>query len=972
MRKLYLIIFSIFPLLLISISPVQAQLVTTVAGQVENTGDATGQALTEALFNNPHGIAVDGQGIVYISDRWNHKIKKYDPNTGIVTTLAGTGDIGRDDGPGSTARFYSPWGITADSAGNVYVADTKNQLIRKVDTNGMVTTLAGTGSFGVKDGTVATAKFADPTGIAIATDGTLYVCDHVAHTIRKISTSGIVTTIAGKAFIDGYVDGPGAAARFFRPYGIEMDWDGSILIADEWNHRIRRVQPNGFSSTIAGSGLLGSDDGTASQARFNYPWDLVSDKDGVIYVMDGYNYVIRRIEGDSVTTYAGEAGNVGGQDGYGIEASFSGATAIAMDHRSNTLYIGDAFNELIRKVEPSTGINLLAKTYYPNGDSIIYQHGDTICLGDAISYVAIPTLYTNYDFYVNDVFTQTGTSNVLVLDPTQAGPIEVEVEALSAEGITFRTEKMLLHMAEVPTADFSYTLIGEEAGGFRVQFQSESVGAFTYEWDFGDPASGSDNTSTTRNPVHLYPSVGSYDATHIAIGVGGCTDTLYRPGFVSLLGLTASAPLGFSHGDTLCLGTDLTLNATTGNFTNYRFFINNQVAQNGTSPTLALSLVDAGNYEIYVEATANSGELITSSTINAFAIAAPTTDFSYTVDSYTKATGFQVSFEAIAPDAKAYLWDFGDPSSGSSNASSLPTPIHFYEREGNYDISLISVGAGSCADTLSRAEYVKLMLLNSLDVAANDTVCVGTSTSFVASNNSFPIYEFYVNGQMAQRSPLSTYTYAPTSAGLQEIRVKGIDNDASVSNTPPFIFYSALQPSINFTHTDMGLSPEGLQIDFSANTTGAQRYLWDFGDPASGLDNTSYLENPTHFYSDFGEYYVQLIAYSGNLCSDSLLSPSPIVYEDRPSNLFVPTAFTPNNDGLNDVLFLRGQNILNMTFSIYNEWGEEIFRSADLSVGWDGTYRGEPAQADTYIYTALVNLSNGEQVKLSGQTTLLR
>lgn len=972
MRNLYRIIISILAISACFLPVAQGQLVTTVAGQVETTGDADGLALQDALFNNPHGIAVDGQGIVYIADRWNHKIKKYDPTTGIVSTLAGTGDIGADNGPGATARFYSPWGLACDSVGNVYVADTKNQLIRKIDTNGIVSTIAGSGSFGVRDGSAITARFADPTGIAIAPDGSLYVCDHVAHTIRKISTTGQVSTIAGKAFIDGYVDGPGVQARFYRPYGIEMDWDGSILIADEWNHRIRRVQPTGFTSTIAGSGLLGSDDGDASQARFNYPWDLVSDKDGVIYVMDGYNYVIRRIEGDSVTTYAGEAGNVGGQDGYGIEASFSGATAISMDHRTNTLYIGDAFNELIRKVEPSTGINLFAKTYYPNGDSLVYQNGDTICMGDVITYITVPTTYTNYDFYVNDVFTQTGASNVLVYNPTQAGALEVEVAAISAEGINYRTDPFILYIAEVPKADFSYTLLGESQQGFSVQFNNLSSGSFAYKWEFGDPASGANNNSTLRDPMHIYPAVGSYDATLIARGEGGCADTLYRPGFVSLLGMSVQEPLGFSSGDTLCVGDNMLVEASSGNFNNYQFFVNDQLAQNGSNRSFSLDLVDAGEYEIYVRATSTSGEEINSQTVAVFAAEAPVSNFSYSVDGYDPVTGFEVSFMANAPLAKSFDWDFGDPTSGLSNKSSLRNPVHFYLSEGNYDIQLISTGSGACRDTLSRAEYVKLMLLNSLDISANDSICIGNTASFVASNNSFPVYEFLLNGQLVQRSPLSTYNFTATIAGLQEIRVRGIDNDGAVSNSPPFTFYTAVKPNVSFTYTDMGLTPQGLQIDFQSTSSNAIRYEWDFEDPTSGSDNFSSLENPTHYYQEFGSYSPRLIAYSGNLCSDSIGSPAPILYEDRPNNVFIPTAFTPNGDGLNDILFVRGQNIVSLNFSVYNEWGEMIFQTLDQSEGWDGTYGGEPAQADTYVYTALISLANGEQLKLKGQTTLLR
>ncbi|MEM6804591.1 MAG: PKD domain-containing protein, partial [Bacteroidota bacterium] len=907
MRKYLGVLSFIISWLLFYLPGAHAQLVTTVAGQVETTGDADGLALQEALFNNPHGIAVDGQGYVYIADRWNHKIKKYDPYTGTVSTLAGTGDIGADNGPGATARFYSPWGLACDSAGNVYVADTKNQLIRKIDTNGMVSTIAGTGSFGVADGPAAAARFADPTGIAIAADGTIYVCDHVAHTIRRITTNGNVSTIAGKAFIDGYADGPGLQARFFRPYGIEMDWDGSILIADEWNHRIRRVQPTGFTSTIAGSGLLGSDDGPASQARFNYPWDLVSDQDGAIYVMDGYNYVIRKIEGDSVITYAGEAGNVGGIDGYGIEASFSGATAISMDHRDNTLYVGDAFNELIRKVEPSPGINLLAKTYYPNGDSITYYHGDTLCLGDALTYVAVPTSYTNYDFYINEVFTQTGISNVLAYQPTNAGTLEVEVEALSPEGITFRTETFILHIVDVPKADFDYSLLGEGPEGFSVQFTSESSNAFRYLWDFGDPASGSENSSTSRDPIHVYPSVGSYDASLIAIGEGGCADTLYRAGFVSLLGMNVQQPLGFSPGDTLCVGDNLLLEASEGNFSSYEFYVNNQLAQNGANRSFSLDLVDPGTYDIYVRASSGSGEEVNSRTISVISADAPNSDFSYSVDGYDLATGFEVNFSSNAPDAQSYLWDFGDPTSGAANNSSLANPQHFYISEGNYDIQLISIGAGLCADTLSRAEYVKLMLLNSLDIHAGDSICVGSTANFVASNNSFPVYEFYLNENLVQRSPQSNLSLSPQTAGLQSLRVRGIDNDGEVSNSPPFIFYAANKPNVAFSYTDMGLSPQGLQIDFLSNTSGALRYLWDFGDPASGTDNTSSEANPTHFYAEFGSYNPRLIAYSGNMCSDSAASPEPILYEDRPNLIFVPTAFSPNGDGLNDILYLRGQ-----------------------------------------------------------------
>ncbi|MCH1463187.1 MAG: hypothetical protein L7U46_04820, partial [Candidatus Nanopelagicales bacterium] len=217
--------------------------VTTFAGGAQGSADGTG---ADARFNSPPGVAVDGGGNVYVADYNNHTIRKITP-AGVVTTLAGTaGSSGSADGTGADARFYYPWGVAVDGDGNVYVADENNHAIRKITPAGVVTTLAGTAeSSGSTDGTGADARFNRPHGVAVDGDGNVYVADGVNHTIRKITPAGVVTTLAGAARQNGFSDGRGPLARFNYPQGVAVDGDGNVYVADYNNHAIRKVTPAG-------------------------------------------------------------------------------------------------------------------------------------------------------------------------------------------------------------------------------------------------------------------------------------------------------------------------------------------------------------------------------------------------------------------------------------------------------------------------------------------------------------------------------------------------------------------------------------------------------------------------------------------------------------------------------------------------------------------------------------------------------
>ena len=251
---------------------------TTFAGPAGGAGsdDGTGSV---AHFNRPAGVATDSGGNVYVADTDNHTIRKITAS-GVVRTLAGLAGVsGSADGAGSAARFNSPGGVAADSAGNIYVADSGNKTIRKITAAGVVSTLAGSAlNAGIADGTGGAARFDNPLGVATDSAGNVYVADANNDTIRKITPAAVVTTLAGSPGLDGSTDGTGSAARFSFPYGVATDGAGNVYVADYSNSTIRKITPAGAVTTFAGAAHLeGITDGTGSAARFRSPDGVATD-----------------------------------------------------------------------------------------------------------------------------------------------------------------------------------------------------------------------------------------------------------------------------------------------------------------------------------------------------------------------------------------------------------------------------------------------------------------------------------------------------------------------------------------------------------------------------------------------------------------------------------------------------------------------------------------------------------------------
>ena len=324
--------------------------ISTFVGLPEAAGAVDG-AGSAARLNTPTSIAVDVFGNFYVADAANHVIRKI-TSGGVVSTLAGSaGASGSADGTGAEARFNGPSGVATDNVGNVYVADTYNHTVRVVSASGVVTTLAGSaGSGGSTDGQGNVARFSFPAGIAVDSSANIYVADTNNHTIRRVTLAGQVTTFAGAAGSSGTTNGSGNAARFSYPYGLAIGSGGVIYVADAFNHAIRRVSPTTEVTTIAGTaGSAGSTDANSTSARFNQPNGVAVDSSGNVYVADTFNHTIRKIatNGD-VTTLAGTAGLSGSTDGAGAAARFNQPFGLTVDSSGN-LYIADTRNHVIRR-----------------------------------------------------------------------------------------------------------------------------------------------------------------------------------------------------------------------------------------------------------------------------------------------------------------------------------------------------------------------------------------------------------------------------------------------------------------------------------------------------------------------------------------------------------------------------------------------------------------------------------------------
>ena len=337
-------------------------IITTVVGDGTPNYAGDGSAATSAQLNLPSRVAADEAGNLYIADAANHRIRKVDVSTGLISTVAGDGTAayGGDGGIATSAQLNTPYGVVVDALGNLYIADYGNHRVRRVATRtAIITTIAGTGAAGYSgdDGVASAAQLNNPRGVSLDGSGNLYIADTTNHRIRKIdAVVGIITTAAGTGVGTYGGDGGGATtAQLNTPYAVDADVAGNLYIADYGNNRIRRVEAaTGLITTIAGTGVAGySGDGSAAtSAKINLPYGVAVDVLGNVYVADYGNHRIRKITTGTavITTIAGTGtANYNGDGGAATVGQLSYPTGVGLDGPGN-LYVADAGNHRVRKV----------------------------------------------------------------------------------------------------------------------------------------------------------------------------------------------------------------------------------------------------------------------------------------------------------------------------------------------------------------------------------------------------------------------------------------------------------------------------------------------------------------------------------------------------------------------------------------------------------------------------------------------
>ncbi|HXB12827.1 MAG TPA: T9SS type A sorting domain-containing protein [Bacteroidia bacterium] len=433
----------LLPLLLffisITSSIIKAQIISTVAGKAGFGYNGDNIAATSAELNQPQSVAVDAAGNIYIGDYDNYRIRKVN-TSGIISTIAGNGSSGYfgDGGPATNAEINQTSGVALDATGNVYIADQYNHRVRIVSPGGIINTFAGTGTFGFSgDGSNATAaELGDPSGVAVDAAGNVYIADYSKNRIRMVNTSGIISTVAGNGGNGYNGDGISATtAELSGPTGVAVDSHGNIFISDVFNQRVRKVNASGIISTVAGTGTAGyNGDGiNATSAFINSPYGLAVDPAGNLYIGDYNNVRLRMVNTSGIiSTVAGIAtGGFSGDGGAATAAEVNSPIGVA-SYSTNIVYIADNGNQRIRRIGPNTsGINELMD----NNDLLVYPNPANTQLSlqfTQISGKVSVKIYTLLGQKVLDI--ETENKNIITLEVGELSPGLYLLKAQSENG----------------------------------------------------------------------------------------------------------------------------------------------------------------------------------------------------------------------------------------------------------------------------------------------------------------------------------------------------------------------------------------------------------------------------------------------------------------------------------------------------------------------------------------------------------
>lgn len=978
-NRIILIVF----ISVVSVTVASAQAVTTLAGAAGITGLADGPG-NNARFNSPHGVATDRSGNIYIADRYNHCIRKIN-SSGIVTTLAGTGIVGGTDGPGTTATFNEPWAVACDTAGNIYVADTRNYKIRKISTSGNVTTVAGQGTFGTTNGPAALAKFGFPTGICVSPDGSeIYVADHNTHVIRKIY-NGNVTNLSGITYIAGSVDGGAGTATFNHPAGIEMDNSGNIIVADEWSNMIRLVSSaTGYVTTMAGNGTIGSTDGQPTLAMFNSPFDVAVDNTGNIYVADGYNSIIRKMENGSwiVSTYAGTALTTGSANGLGAAARFNEPSGIAFQPGSNTLYISDDTNELVRKITAVSAQQISLSTSAAN---------NTVCFGDSIPVTSSLSGFSGYTYYDNGNVIGSAVTASVNLPPLTSGNHTITCTSTDNAGLTVLSNSLTITV-KAPYVPAVTPVAPQFCNGDSIQISAGT--ATSYLWNDGSTSQAIYISTSGPFTVTATASDGCEGSTTVTATISNGPPAVITPASASaicpgdsvLLSASTGSSYLWSDGSTTqsiyasqvtpysVTVSDATGCSTISSLYNINFFAGSIATISPAGPIVLIQgdsiTLSSGSAATYSWSTGATTQNITVTNNGTYTISITTTDGCSSVSTPVQVNIITVQQMVTAQGALSFCdgssvtlqsifstgnqWYFNGSILSGENSQELAA-----SDSGYYQVAVYQNGNWIFSDSL----LVSVLTTPQMADVTDTTVCEGEQLILVALTEPLVTIKWYDvdsggvvlgTGNAYQTTPLiQPITYY--------IEVTG-QNGCVAERSPLFIMTNP-SPVADFTYSITGQTG-GFTVTLNNTTILADYYNWTLHDTSNQV---SQQVSPTFTVTNPGEYEVWLVADNASGCRDSVYKK---IYIGASDDWFIPNTFTPNNDGKNDLFRVRGKGIVTKEMKIYDQWGSLLYL-ADSNGTWDGTVKGETVQNGTYMYHIVISKNDQDEV-VTGAITVIK
>jgi len=904
-------------------------------------------------------MAIDGAGNIYIAHSFQNLIRKIDA-AGIIHTIAGTAGVlgySGDGGPATAARVYHPGAMVADNMGGVLFTDQNGCVLRRIDAAGIISTvcLVTNGVASGDGGPLSSARFVAISGLSRDNAGNIYVADAGENTIRKISAAGIVTTVAGN-HTEGFSGdgGPATAAQLSQPFQVGVDNLGNIYIPDCKNNRVRKVNPAGIISTIAGDGTqAGSGDGgPAALATLEFPSCICTDNVGNVYIAEPYRNVVRKIDATgNISRFAGIiTPGYSGDGGPSNLAQLNEIMGITTDNTGN-LYIVDYFNFVIRKVS-----NCLTP-------SISLQPKDVpICSLDNAVFTMnasnkntlqwqVSTGAEWHDLTDNGTYSGTGT-NILTITG----------ESIAMDGYRFRcatfnacgplaSATAILHVTDPVTPSISIaTAHTSVCTADNVLFTASTLyegGAPSYQWMKNGADVGSGNLTYSDNNLQ--------DGDQITCRLtrdNTCVTTATTTSNSLLMGVNPSMTAAISispSANNVCAGTTITFNsAATHEGANpiYEWYKNGvQVGANNPSYT------DNGlqnSDKVYCNLLSSAGCLTSplsgsnTITLNIIPLVAPSISI---VSANTRVCpGIPVDFKASIANggsSPGYQWQKnGIPVGNNTTEYTDVNPT-----TGDIVDCWLSSNAACTLTSSVNSNAIPITVyanpVVTLDPSPN--LCKGSSKLLDAGN-----FETFLWNDGSKKRTLSV-----NSPGTYSVAVS--DKNGCPGNGSTII--STLMPAPgNFLPGDTTLCTYG-SLSITAQP-GYNNYLWN--DNSTGASIT--IRNP-------GLYWVE--ATDDNYCKgrDSIL----VGKKDCMQGFFIPNAFTPNHDGKNDLF--RPQlfgNIKKYHFAIFNRWGQAVFESTDPEKGWDGSLAGSKQEANVFVWVCSYQFDGESSENKKGTVLLIR